>query len=40
VVLVTSDLWLLFGIVVGISILASIAGIIKAMRTNAGEVLS
>ena len=40
VVLVTSDLWLLFGIVIGISILASIAGIIKAMRTNAGEVLS
>ena len=40
VVLITSDLWLLFGIVVGISILASIAGIIKAMRTNAGEVLA
>ena len=40
VVLVSSDLWLLFGIVAGISILASIAGIIKAMRTNAGEVLS
>ena len=40
VVLVTSDLWLLFGIVIGISILASIAGIIKAMRTKAGEVLS
>jgi len=40
VVLVTADLWLLFGIVIGISILASIAGIIKAMRTNAGEVLS
>ena len=40
VVLVTGDLWLLFGIVVAISILASVAGIIKAMRTNAGEVLS
>ena len=40
VVLVSGDLWLLFGIVTGISILASIAGIIKAMRTNAGEVLS
>ncbi|MBR7139811.1 MAG: ABC transporter permease [Lentisphaeria bacterium] len=40
VVLVSGDLWLLFGIVIGISILASVAGIIKAMRTNAGEVLS
>ena len=40
VVLVSGDLWLLFGIVIGISILASIAGIIKAMQTNAGEVLS
>ena len=40
VVLVSGDLWLLFGIVTGISILASFAGIIKAMRTNAGEVLS
>ena len=40
VVLVAFDLWLLFGIVIGISILASIAGVIKAMRTDAGEVLS
>ena len=40
VVLVSGDLWLLFGIVIGISILASVAGIIKARRTNAGEVLS
>ena len=40
VVLVAGDLWLLFGIVIGISVLASVAGIIKAMRTNAGEVLS
>ena len=29
-----------FGIVIGISVLASCAGIIKAMRTNAGEILS
>ena len=40
VVLVSGDLWLLFGIVIAISILASVAGIIRAMRTNAGEVLS
>jgi len=40
VVLVSGDLLLLLGIVIGISILASVAGIIKAMRTNAGEVLS
>ena len=40
VVLVTGDLWILFGIVIGISILAGAAGIIKALRTGAGEVLS
>ncbi len=40
VVLVSPDLWALFGIVIAISILASIAGVVKAMRTNAGEVLS
>ena len=40
VVLVGGDLWILFGIVVCISILAGGAGIIKAMRTDAGEVLS
>ncbi len=40
VVLVSFDLWVLFGIVIGISVLASCAGIIKAMRTNAGEILS
>ena len=40
VVLFAGDLWMLFGIVIAISILASAAGIIKAMRTNAGEVLS
>ena len=40
VVLVPFDLWLLFGIVIAISILASVAGVIKAMRTDAGEVLS
>ena len=40
VVLVTADLWLLFAIVVGISILASVAGVVKAMLTDAGEVLS
>ena len=39
VVLVSFDLWVLFGIVVGISLLASGAGIIKAMITNAGEIL-
>ena len=40
VVLVPLDLWALFGIVIVISVLASIAGVVKAMRTNAGEVLS
>ena len=40
VVLVTADLWLLFAIVVGVSILASVAGVVKAMLTDAGEVLS
>ena len=40
VVLAPFDLWLLFGIVIAISILASVAGVIKAMRTDAGEVLS
>ena len=40
VVLVPFDLWLLFGIVIAISILASVAGVIKAIRTDAGEVLS
>lgn len=40
VVLMAQDLWLLLGIVILISILASFAGIMKAMRTNAGEVLS
>ena len=40
VVLVSFDLWLLFGIVIAISVLASVAGVIKAMRTDAGEVLS
>ena len=40
VVLVPFDLWLLFGIVIAISVLASLAGVIRAMRTDAGEVLS
>ena len=40
VVLIAGDLWLLFGIVIAISLLAGLAGIIKAMRTSAGEVLS
>lgn len=40
VVLVTGDLWMLFEIVVAISVLASIVGIIKGMRTTAHEVLS
>ncbi|MBO5722595.1 MAG: ABC transporter permease, partial [Lentisphaeria bacterium] len=40
VVLVSGDLQLLFGIGISISILASFAGIIKAMRTSAGEVVS
>ena len=39
-VLVSFDLWVLFGIVIGISVLAGCAGIIKAMRTQAGEILS
>ena len=40
VVLVSLDLWILFGIVIAISVLASLAGIIKALKTNAGEILS
>ena len=40
VVLTAFDLWILFGIVIAISVLASVAGVIKAMRTDAGEVLS
>ncbi|MBQ7652558.1 MAG: hypothetical protein IJS15_16490 [Victivallales bacterium] len=36
----SADLWLLFAIVVGVSIVASIAGVTKAMLTDAGEVLS
>jgi hypothetical protein len=34
------NLWILFGIVIAISVLASLAGIIKALKTNAGEILS
>lgn len=40
VVIVRADQVVLFGIVVGISVLASVAGVLKAMRTDAGEVLS
>ena len=40
VVLVSFDLWVLFGIVMTISILSSLAGVIKALKTQAGEILS
>lgn len=40
VVLVTNDLWILFAIVIGVSVVASLAGVVKAMLTDAGEVLS
>ena len=40
VVLVEFDLWVLFGIVVVISVLASSIGIIKALRVDPGEILS
>jgi putative ABC transport system permease protein len=40
VVLLQDDLWLLAGIVVGISVLASLLGISQALRVEANEVLS
>lgn len=40
VVITTEDLWLLAGIVVGISILASLLGIVKALRVEPNEVLA
>ncbi len=40
VVIIPQDLWLLAGVVVGISVLASALGIIKALRVEPNEVLS
>jgi len=40
VVIIPEDLWLLAGIVVGISVLASLLGIAKALRVEPSEVLS
>jgi len=40
VVIIPEDLWLLAGIVVGISILASLLGIAKALRVEPSEVLA
>jgi len=40
VVLVSSDVWMLLAIVVGMSLTASIAGVVKALLTDTGEVLS
>jgi len=40
VILVTDDLWLLAGIVVGISVLASLLGIAKALSVEPHEVLA
>jgi putative ABC transport system permease protein len=40
VVIETPDLWLLAGIVVGISVFASLLGIAKAMRVDPNEVLA
>jgi len=36
----TTDLWILAGIVLGISVLASLLGIAKAMRVEPNKVLS
>jgi putative ABC transport system permease protein len=40
VVIIPEDLWLLAGIVAGISVLASLLGIAKALNVEPGEVLS
>jgi putative ABC transport system permease protein len=40
VVIIPSDLWLLAGVVAGISVLASVLGIIKALRVEPNEVLA
>jgi len=40
VVLTQDDMWLLGGVVIGISILASLIGIIKALRVEPNEVLA
>ena len=39
VVIIPGDLWLLAGVVAGISVLASVLGIIKALRVEPNEVL-
>jgi putative ABC transport system permease protein len=40
VVLTSQDLWFLGGVVIGISILASVIGIVKALRVEPNEVLA
>jgi len=40
VVLTANDLWMLSGVVIGISILASVIGIIKALSVAPNEVLA
>jgi len=40
VIIVEQDLWLLAGIVVVISVLASLLGIWRAMKVNPNEVIS
>ena len=40
VVIIPGDLWMLAGVVVGISVLASLLGVIKALRVEPNEVLA
>ena len=40
VVIIPEDLWVLAGVVVGISVLASLLGVIKALRVEPNEVLA
>ena len=40
VVIVPQDLWLLAGVVVGVSVMASLLGIMKALRIEPSEALS
>ena len=40
VVIIPGDLWMLAGVVAGISVLASVIGIIKALRVEPNEVLA
>jgi putative ABC transport system permease protein len=40
VVIIPQDLWMLAGVVVGISVLASLLGVVKALRVEPSEVLA